>query len=168
MRTTSALVLLTLMTVPLATPLAAAYHQPADRVTAIVELPSAVAGLLVDAEGATPVSVRIFRNLGGWQQVALGSTLRGCWFDAAAQGEVCPLSIGFRSSASGATTVTIPAGSLPVGSPVDLFVTFSDLGGATSTPTSHYNPVRNALLGQRQFALAEELDYHGATRIVAA
>lgn len=112
-----------------------------------------------DATGAIPVAVQVFRSgAGGWGPVAMGVTLRAFVLNADGT-ETDRVSINFRSSAAAPVTVAIPAGNLATGDVFDLFVTFSDLGGAP-VPTSHHSPQKNALIAQGQHGLAEQFDYH--------
>jgi hypothetical protein len=159
---------LALLTLPAIASPVQAYHQAPDGITARITPQNALGEAVVFSsfDGSVAVAVEVWRDTGsGWGRAVLGNTLRGCWFDAAAAGEVCPLSIRFTSSATGAVVVQVPPGAVPRNTPIDLFVTFSGLGGDT-VPTSHHNVAKNVAIASGHFDLAEQLDFHLPTRIV--
>lgn len=143
---------------PVDTPAGPVTVRTPDGVTAKIVAPEVYDG------GAFDVEVTVYRDLIGWTQVRLGSSLR--IFVQDAEGERSVLSQYFYSSASRPVTIHVPAGVVPPGVFVDTFVTFSQLEG-NPVPTSHVNPTRNALIDQGQFDLADWMDFHGNTRGVS-
>lgn len=155
-----------LLLAPALAPPATALAFPVDGVTAKLHAPGSVgdAVFLQDGNGDYVVEVSVYRNVGGtWTQVAMGVTLRAFTFDPLTQTEESRVSKNFRASATGPVSVRFPASAVGAPNTFDLFLTFSDLGGAP-VPTSHHNPIKNAAIDAGLFDVAEQLDYHANLR----
>lgn len=146
-------------------PSGTALHKRSDGITALITFEGDSDLVLVgDGSGFYNVSVSIFqKGTGGWDQIALGATLR-VFEDVAPLSAVDRVSIGFTSSATEPVTISIPASAVGDGS-LDIFVTFSQLGG-DPTPTSHHHVAKNVAIQNGQYNLADQFDHHN-TRVYA-
>lgn len=171
MRTPLAVALLALVAVPSLSLPASSDHLPVgdapDGVTAKIQSQYGYAHEVwrTSPTGQYDALVTIYTNgTSGWQRTAMNATLRVFVADAETQSWVDTVSIPFRSNVNGLTHVVFDASLVHGGQPgprmVDIFVTFSELGG-DPVPTSHLNIVRNSLIDRGQFALADEMDYFG-------
>jgi archaellum component FlaG (FlaF/FlaG flagellin family) len=166
-------------------------HGP-DGVTSRIATGNGIANTIwrPDANGDYVAFVTLYSNASGaWQITAMNATLRVFvggdatvepnvdLVDVSADpvvsvsaGWVDRVSIPFRSSAGGLVAVKFPAsaihGAIPGPRLIDVFVTFSSLGG-DPVPTSHFNVVRNVLIDRNQLDAADGLDYNGTQYPVA-